>query len=86
MAKPFLKWAGGKSKLVPFIEQHIPKHRNCLVEPFVGSASVALGLDFDEYLLNDNNADLINLYQILKSEYREFIGFFKNCLISQKMS
>lgn len=75
MAKPFLKWAGGKSKLVPFIEQHIPRYRNRLVEPFVGSASVSLGLDFDEYLLNDNNADLINLYQTLKNERHEFIDY-----------
>ncbi|WP_019520033.1 DNA adenine methylase [Faucicola boevrei] len=75
MTKPFLKWAGGKSKLVPFIEQNLPKKRYCLVEPFVGSASVALQLDFDEYILNDTNQDLINLYQTLSEQKQGFIDY-----------
>lgn len=75
MSKPFLKWAGGKSKLTPFIAEHLPKQRHRLVEPFVGSASVSLQLDFDEYWLGDNNADLINLYQTLAHEKEDFINY-----------
>ena len=59
MSKPFLKWAGGKSKLATFIESHIPsKHRQCLVEPFAGSIALSLALEFEAYFLNDTNGDL----------------------------
>lgn len=78
MPKPFLKWAGGKSKLVPFIQNHLPQHsqRNKrLVEPFAGSASLSLGLEFDEYWLNDTNNDLIQLYQVLAEQKHEFIDY-----------
>ena len=67
--KSFLKWAGGKSKLVPFIENSLPKRpRKRLIEPFAGSAALSLALEFDSYLLNDSNHDLIGLFQTLKQE------------------
>ena len=54
MSKPFLKWAGGKYKLVPFIENNFHKtaQRKRLIEPFCGSAALSLALEFDEYLFN----------------------------------
>ena len=65
-SKPFLKWAGGKTKLTPFIKANLPKFsRKRLIEPFAGSAAVSLALDFEAYLLNDTNPDLINLFLIL---------------------
>ncbi|MCP1772055.1 DNA adenine methylase [Neisseria perflava] len=78
-SKPFLKWAGGKSKLAAFIESHLPDtKRQRLVEPFAGSAAVSLALEFEAYLLNDINEDLINLYQILKSEKQSFIDYARS--------
>ena len=74
MTKPFLKWAGGKSKLVPLIQNQLPTAMR-LVEPFAGSAAVTLALEFDAYLLNDSNADLIGLYQTLKQEKQDFIDY-----------
>ncbi|ELA07999.1 DNA adenine methylase [Moraxella macacae 0408225] len=84
MSKAFLKWAGGKTKLVPFIKAHLPAHfldnktNKRLIEPFAGSASVSLLLDFDEYLLNDSNVDLINLYKVLAEQKQEFIAYAKS--------
>ncbi|MDO4435486.1 MAG: Dam family site-specific DNA-(adenine-N6)-methyltransferase [Cardiobacteriaceae bacterium] len=84
MHKPFLKWAGGKSKLVPFIESHLPKQaRQRLIEPFTGSAALSLALDFDAYLLNDSNTDLITLYQTLKQEKQAFIDHIKSFFIPE---
>lgn len=71
--KSFLKWAGGKSKLVPFIVRNLPTKAGRLVEPFAGSAALSLAVEFDGYLLNDTNQDLINLYQVLKQEKQRFI-------------
>lgn len=75
MAKPFLKWAGGKSKLVPFIQAYLPASRKRLVEPFAGSASLSLGLEFDEYWINDSNSDLITLYRTLSDDKQNFIDY-----------
>ena len=64
--KAFLKWAGGKTKVVPYIKEFL-KQGNRLVEPFVGSGALFLNTDYDDYLLCDINADLINLYNHLKT-------------------
>ena len=64
--RAFLKWAGGKYGLVEDIQRHLPEARK-LVEPFVGAGSVFLNTDYEQYLLADINPDLINLYNLLKS-------------------
>ncbi|OSI08351.1 DNA adenine methylase [Neisseria animaloris] len=79
MNKPFLKWAGGKFKLAPFIEFNLPKQpRKRLIEPFAGSAAVSMALDFEAYLLNDTNPDLIGLFHILKEEKQQFIDYARS--------
>ncbi|MCP2041711.1 DNA adenine methylase [Neisseria sp. HSC-16F19] len=81
--KPFLKWAGGKAKLVPFIMGNLPVGRSKrLVEPFAGSAALSLAVDFDAYLLNDTNADLIGLFQMLQSEKQAFIDYVRSFFIA----
>ena len=78
-SKPFLKWAGGKHKLVPFIEHNLPSSaRKRLIEPFCGSAALSLALDFEHYLLNDINADVIGLFRILKEEKSGFIDYARS--------
>ena len=43
-SKPFLKWAGGKYKLVEFIKENFPdKPYGRFVEPFAGSAAGVAG-------------------------------------------
>ena len=80
--KSFLKWAGGKSKLVPFIEGSLPKcPRKRLIEPFAGSAALSLTLEFESYLLNDSNADLIGLFQTLKEEKQYFIDYTRSLFL-----
>ncbi|WKE65279.1 Dam family site-specific DNA-(adenine-N6)-methyltransferase [Gallaecimonas kandeliae] len=70
--RAFLKWAGGKYTLVDHIRRHLPEGE-VLVEPFVGAGSVFLNSDFDRYVLNDINPDLINLYRHLAEEPERFI-------------
>jgi DNA adenine methylase len=76
MNKPFLKWAGGKTRVMPHILPLLQKGKR-LVEPFCGSCAVCLNTNYDEYILSDINKDIITLYKTLKSKGKEFIDFCK---------
>ncbi len=73
-SRPFLKWAGGKYRLLERIKTSLPPG-NRLIEPFVGSGAVFLNTDYDKYLLGDINPDLINLYSCLKDEGEDFVTY-----------
>jgi DNA adenine methylase len=70
--RAFLKWAGGKYGLSDVIRNMLPSGDR-LIEPFVGAGSIFLNTDYDHYLLNDINQDLINLYQIIKLQGQKYI-------------
>ena len=70
--KPFLKWAGGKLRIVDRIKRLLPSGQR-LIEPFVGSGALFLNSDYGAYWLADANADLINLYQQLQLGGQDFI-------------
>ncbi|AXF77479.1 Dam family site-specific DNA-(adenine-N6)-methyltransferase [Erwinia tracheiphila] len=65
MIRSLLKWPGGKTRVIPELLPYLPK-ANCLVEPFVGGASVFLNTDYRRYILADINPDLIRLYREVK--------------------
>lgn len=80
--RPFLKWAGGKRRLVPTIRERllaVPAQR--LVEPFVGSAAVSLALhdEVATLLLNDANRDLVAVYRHLKERPKVFLEQTRRC-------
>lgn len=66
MIKPILKWAGGKSRLLPELLPLLPPGDR-LIEPFAGSGVVFLNTNYKSYLLNDLNRDLISLYRVLSN-------------------
>lgn len=72
--RPLLKWAGAKTKLVPHIRALVPDGCGRLVEPFAGSAAVALNLGFRENLLADSNPDVVAVYQALRRAPRRFVA------------
>lgn len=78
-AKPFLKWAGGKTQLLPKIKEHLPEEVisgeiQHYVEPFVGSGAVLFDLIQDKHYhlehayIWDVNPELINAYKVIKSK------------------
>jgi DNA adenine methylase len=72
--RPFLKWAGNKFRCLNQILPRLPlKHR--LIEPFAGSGAIFLNSRFREYILNDKNPDLIQLYLNLKLHHQDFIDY-----------
>ncbi|OGT35713.1 MAG: DNA adenine methylase [Gammaproteobacteria bacterium RBG_16_51_14] len=75
--KPFLKWPGGKYRLVEDIGEALGTGTR-LVEPFLGSGAVFLNTDYEKYLLADNNQDLINLYICLRDNGEDFIEYSRS--------
>jgi len=82
-AKPFLKWAGGKSQLINDIERTLPdeitKEKFTYIEPFVGSGAVLFWMlnnfpKLEKAVINDINEDLINTYKTIASNPKELIS------------
>ena len=71
-AHPFVKWAGGKTQLLPEIRKHYPHRIKKYCEPFVGGGAVLFDVlqkcRPEEVLINDVNEELINTYLQIKSD------------------
>lgn len=80
--KPFLKWVGGKNQLVEQIEKMLPIGKEKILtkyaEPMIGGGalffSVLSKYDFEELYISDINAELINAYQVIKTDVENLIS------------
>lgn len=70
--RPIFKWVGGKFGVLEQIFRHLPDGKR-LIEPFVGGGAVFINAGYQENLLNDVNADLINFYRTLQREGHSLI-------------
>lgn len=73
MIKSPLKWAGGKSRVMPQLLKHLPK-ADCLIEPFVGSGTVFMNTEYRRYVLCDSNLNLINFFRQLTGRLEDTIA------------
>jgi len=76
-AKPFLKWAGGKKRLLSRLLEFIPKEYNNYYEPFLGGGSLFFALHPRKAYLSDLNKDLINTYIQIERNVDMVIKFLK---------
>jgi len=82
-AKPFLKWAGGKSQLLPELVERLPfiiKSKNYIenyIEPFIGGGAFFFYLknyfEIEKSFIFDVNRELILGYKTIKSNCYELI-------------
>ena len=70
---PFLKWAGGKRRLVPELIQRLPSSWRRYYEPFVGGGALFFALHTAEAVLSDANEELINCYEVVRDSVEELI-------------
>jgi DNA adenine methylase len=85
-AKPFLKWAGGKTQLINDIEKSLPKgftkSKFTYIEPFVGSGAILFWMcnnfsNIEKAVINDINEDLINAYKTIAANPKELISILE---------
>lgn len=84
MAKPFVKWAGGKGKLLPTLEANLPLDFNkqkevTYIEPFVGGGAMLFYMlekypNIRRIIINDINLGLINCYRTIKDNHKVLIS------------
>ena len=71
LAKPFIKWVGGKSQLLEEIKEKYPPKIEKYCEPFVGGGAVLFDILSSKHpetvLINDINKELINTYSQIKN-------------------
>ena len=71
LAKPFIKWVGGKSQLLNEIKKKYPLEFKKYCEPFVGGGAVLFdilsSMHPETVLINDINKELINTYTQIKN-------------------
>ena len=79
--KPFVKWVGGKSQLVDQIEKMLPSDGEIVLtkyaEPMVGGGALLFAIlskyNFEKLYISDINAELINVYKIIKTDIDNLI-------------
>lgn len=76
-ASPFLKWAGGKSQLLPQFQRFFPKKFGRYYEPFLGGGAVFFSLAPRTATLSDTNEELINAYQVVRNSVEELIAVLR---------
>ena len=77
LAKPFIKWVGGKSQLLEEIRLKYPSRIEKYCEPFVGGGAVLFDVLQKSYpeqvLINDINKELINTYKQIRDNSESLI-------------
>ena len=82
-ARPFLKWAGGKTQLLDEVAKRLPvelkgKKITKYVEPFIGGGAVYFYLNrnfsFDTCYICDANEELILTYRVIQKSVKKLIA------------
>ncbi|MEB1020381.1 Dam family site-specific DNA-(adenine-N6)-methyltransferase [Citrobacter freundii] len=85
MIRSPIKWAGGKTRVMPQLLELLPK-ADCLIEPFVGSGTVFMNTDYRRYVLCDSNAALINFFNMLTRYPDELIKLARSFFLDGNFS
>jgi DNA adenine methylase len=84
VARPIIKWAGGKHALLSDISQHVPVKLGHYFEPFAGGASVLFHIAATRApsrstwaTIGDMNAALTTTYSCIKDDVKEVITWLE---------
>ncbi|MBE9182600.1 DNA adenine methylase [Oculatella sp. LEGE 06141] len=71
--RPFLKWAGGKGRLIQQYSSHFPKYFDTYYEPFLGGGAIFFYLAPPRAVLTDINPELVNVYHCIRDDVNRMI-------------
>lgn len=74
MVKPFLRWPGGKSRILEKLD--LPEFKNYF-EPFIGGGALFLSAAPTCAYISDINPELINVYNVIKHKPHHLIKALK---------
>lgn len=87
-AKPFLKWAGGKTQLLSTIDSFLPSNFKSekditYIEPFVGGGAMLFHMlqnypNIKRAIINDINTHLIKTYKVIRDDAYSLIEVLKD--------
>jgi len=65
-AQPFLKWAGGKRRLLPDLLHCLPEAYGTYFEPFLGGGALFFAVEPLQAVLSDTNERLVRTWQTVR--------------------
>lgn len=65
---PFLKWAGGKARLIEQFQPYFPQEFGRYHEPFIGGGALYFHLQPEDAVISDVNERLISAYTAIRDE------------------
>lgn len=74
LAAPVVKWVGGKRQLLDEIAPRLPKRITTYCEPFLGGGAVLFSLQPRNAIVNDLNADLMLVYEVIRDDVELLIA------------
>jgi len=77
-ARPFLKWAGGKTRLLPEILSLVSDTFERYIEPFLGGGALFFELNPNKAILSDANRELIICYQVVRDHPIELLQHLRS--------
>lgn len=75
--KPFLKWAGGKTQLLPELMKRVPAKFGTYYEPFLGGGAMFFALQPKRAVLSDVNRRLIRTYRGVRDSVEVVVGMLQ---------
>ena len=76
-SRPFVKWVGGKSQLLPELVKRIPENFTTYYEPFLGGGALFFALRPSHAVLSDDNEELINAFGVVQQDVDHLIKELK---------
>ena len=77
IAKPILKWAGGKTQMLGDLLPKVPQNYGRYIEPFFGGGAMFFALQPENAIIADSNPELINMYRQVATNVDEVIKCLK---------
>lgn len=79
-----ISYYGGKQTMLPYILPLIPEHQ-LYIEPFFGGGAVFWAkTPAQTEIINDFNANVVNFYQVLKTDFQALKTLIESTLISRE--